>query len=297
MAKNPKKDPKRKAIWKGWILDKGERVRVRAPHAMTRAEWNDYKDRMPRSEIDSFKDRQRLRTLPEWLTWRAIYPHQSEKVIDATTRSNVAATKKNPHDTQNRKRQISKCQSGPEGIAPSRRKHIPMGAVRVAIFPDTSRGKTAAQNYARKIIEEDYWGERNEQAVVTTDHENRSVQVVRTYCRDFDPKGWYYAVWVGWSQNRTLQRGRDDEGVSYQYRSGLRGESKRHNTGMTAKIRSVECPVCGAPAGENCAKKPRTYAEAISLIEAGEFTKRQILGNPHAARRTKYKEESENENV
>ena len=99
-------------------------------------------------------------------------------------------------------------------------------------------------------------------------------------------------MWGGYA-SRTVARGRDDEGATYDYRSGLRGESKRHNTGMTAKIRSVECPQCGAPAGENCAKKPRTYAEAMSLIEAGEFTKRQILGNPHAARQKKYKEENE----
>jgi len=284
------KNPNRRRIFVGTVLDKGEKVRVKAPHPMTRPQFKEWKNNLTRKDLDEIKEGQRLRTLPEWLQWRSIYPFQSEKVIDRKAKESLGAKS----TSRSKFRQISKCQAEPEGvgIAPSRKKHLPAFPQRVAIFPDTARGKRAAEKYADELMAVDYEGEQGERALVVPDSERRSVRVVRTYCRDFEPEGWYNAVWVG-QASRTVARGRVDEGATYDYRSGLRGTSKRHNTGMTAKIRSVECPKCGAPSGENCAKSPRTYAEAMELIDAGEFTKRQILGNPHAARQRKYKEENE----
>ena len=135
-------------------------------------------------------------------------------------------------------------------------------------------------------------GEDN-QTITVADHEdNRQVRVLQVYCRDTPKPGKYWTVWVGQSltpgasggiRGSTYQEGwRDDE-----YRSGLRGKTaskKGYQTGATANIRSVECPKCAAPIGENCIGQYQ-YEEAQKLYAEGKLTKKQARsGNPHRAR-------------
>ena len=138
--------------------------------------------------------------------------------------------------------------------------------------------------------------------MVTEWAENRSVKVLKVNCRDTDPKGNYWTVWVGF-RSREGYFGTDEipkgtEGtqhMTYQYRSGVRERGQRaYHSGATAKFKTVECPKCDAPVGEKCTKG-RLYPEAIRMLEAGELTRAQAFGNPHAERRKKYREELETE--
>ena len=105
----------------------------------------------------------------------------------------------------------------------------------------------------------------------------------------------------GGTQTR-LATGRDELRTDAGYRSGLSGATrskKGYHSGGTANVRSIPCPKCNAPSGENCTGK-YDYEEAMKLYEEGELTRRQVKsGNPHRARINAYtemKQQEDNEN-
>ena len=247
-------------------------------------------------------DEESLRGLPTWLQWRAIYPNKSDREVDVLTERSI----ENP-DTKLKTRQIATCQASDDnkGIAKSYKKQLGPNwrtYQRVALFSPTGWGHNAAKKYAEEIKYETYGGEEGENLMVTDSAEHRSVKVLKIYCRDTDPKGMYWTVWVG-IRRREGYFGTDEipkgtegtQNITYAYRSGLRESGQRsYHSGMTKKYKSVECPKCEAPVGQNCTKS-RQYPEAIRMLEAGELTRAQAFGNPHAERRKKYREEQERE--
>ena len=230
-------------------------------------------------------DEENLRGLPTWLTWRAIYPGKSEREIDHMTRQSMKQTPESKIKT----RQISTCQVGDDnvGVAEAYKKQLGPNwrtYKRVALFSPTTKGHQAAKKYASEIKYETYTGEMGENAMVTEWAENRSVKVLKVYCRDTDPKGNYWTVWVGFRSRESyfgtdeIPRGTEGtQHMTYQYRSGLRRPGQRsYHSGETGKFKTVQCPKCEAPVGESC--RTETYP-------AGKVT------NPHSARRKKYFEE------
>ena len=289
-------------LWKKTLADG---VVVRAPEPMTKSEWAAWK--ASPDGVAAFAKAKRtaeVRGTPTWTHWRSIYGWADEQTIDKKAEGDLSRVKA-AEDVGT----ADKCQIE-GGIAPSYRSHFKGNwwtFKRVAIFPNTPHGKKLAEQQAERIREGEgfrrdiHTSEKNKsadegednQTITVADHEdNRQVRVLQVYCRDTPKPGKYWTVWVGQSlppgasggiRGSTYQEGwRDDE-----YRSGLRGKTaskKGYQTGATANIRSVECPKCAAPIGENCTGQYQ-YEEAQKLYAEGKLTKKQARsGNPHRAR-------------
>ena len=316
-------------LWKKTLGAKGtsREVVVRAPEPMTKEEWVEWK-KSPEGAEAFAKARRvvEIRKTPTWSHWQSVYGYADNRTIDRKTEGDLSRVKATKDVGTG-----DKCQF-PDGVAPSYKTHFKGNWYtfkRVAIFPNTPHGKKLAQQQAERIREGEgfrrdiHTSEKNKtpeeiednQIISLSDHEvDRQVRVLLVHCKDVPKPAKYWTVWVGRSQSqRTSQSGELGEArlATYQeglrtdalYRSGLRGKvasKKGYQTGATKNIRSVACPKCEAPVGENCTGQYQ-YDEAQKLYAEGKLTRKQARsGNPHRARIKLYEstleEKEENEN-
>ncbi len=132
------------------------------------------------------------------------------------------------------------------------------------MFADTPAGKKEAQRKGEEYKNEgEYF-----------------VRVRRVYCKDTNPAGYRYTVWLKTRDKREQETGRAREparaGSHYggaQYGGGGSGWFRYRND-----AKSVECPKCDAPAGANC---------VTEIYPEGKRT------NTHKARVFKWAEEND----
>jgi len=302
--------------------------KVSSPEPMTKEEFKEWRAGEGKDATERAERRAEIAGTPTWMTMSGFFPTAPEAVIDKKTEDNLTREGRGMGT-------VDKCQLDNEGVAASYRKQLDPKNTgswrtfqRVAIFPDTNKGKADAEKAAEAIREgkrfkaepatqieggstsRTYAGageSRDDEGPAWTDfyEEDIQVRVLRVYCRDVPKPAKYWTVWVGRAVQETASGGgtrqatgqsafRTDSG----YRSGLRGRArtrKGYHSGGTAAIRNaVACPKCEAPIGENCTKG-RMYPDAIRMLEAGELTRAQAFGNPHRERIEAFKETLEEE--
>ena len=281
------------------VLKTRSGARVRSPRPMTDDEWFDFKmtdafDKL-RDQAERRRESERLTGLPSYLLLDSVFGGigkgpESRHPTGGYDEADRDITLARVRADERRKAggaasNITTCQarnSDGKPIAASIGDRL-RGYRRVLKFPDTKGGKRNAQQASDEIR--------------ASGEGDLHTRVLRVYCHDTEVAGYYWTVWV----NRAASDERGfvvREGMRRGYGKGTEiatyHEGRAWMADRTAAKNAVECPKCGAPAGQQCttqdypdgsktnAHKPRVFAYYDAEgQEPASGSKRERLGGGH----------------
>jgi hypothetical protein len=199
---------------------------------MTKREFADWaKSSEGRNQQRKVMESKRIRSLPSFMTLDAVLGQlYDDEDIERRVRLDESRAERGQSN-------LSQCKDPETGISPAVA-NVLSGFERIHLFEDSPVGKRKAK---QKQVEYKESGEH-------------FVRVRRVYCKDTDPAGYRWTVWLKTRDKRAQETGKDRNPAGQGSHYG--GASARGGGSGWFKYRTdaiaVECPKCEAPTGKRC---------------------------------------------